>query len=124
MKFRGMNYNRVGMKKVVVRRSIDLKELGDLGLITDTSSDLPTAGALHRGGLAATSGTRHYTDLGKIYNDPRVDIQDMGYLVEEILDPVISDYDGGWYNSTPSGNELDGGYYNSTNTDTANGGTA
>ena len=123
MKFRGMTYNRVGMKKVVVRRSIDLKELGDFGLITDITGDLPTAGALHRGSMASTSGTRQYTDLGKIQNDPRVDIQDMGAIVEGTIDPVISDYDGGYYNSTFT-DTLDGGYYNSTNTNTTDGGTA
>jgi len=70
------------MKKVILRRSIDLRELGDLGLITDDSGDLPTSGAAHRGSLGATSATRTRTDLSTITDRVVVDTQDMGLVTE------------------------------------------
>ena len=85
-KFRGINWSnsRFG-PKIVVRRSIDLAELGDLGSIIQNTSDLPTSGATHRadhGG--STSATRGYTDFRSIAGQHGnvVDTQDMGLISE------------------------------------------
>ena len=85
-KFRGINWSnsRFG-PKIVVRRSIDLAELGDLGSIIQNTSDLPTSGATHRadhGG--STSATRGYTDFRSIAGQDGnvVDTQDMGLISE------------------------------------------
>jgi len=69
-----------GMKNVKVRRSIDLRELSDFGLITSSGSDLPTAGATHRASTGgSTGGTRGYTNLG-VLATVVVDNQDMGSI--------------------------------------------
>lgn len=85
-KFRGITWNnsRFG-PKIIVRRSIDMAELGDLGSITENAQDLPTRGAAHRadhGG--STSATRGHTDLRGIAGDLSnvVDSQDMGLISE------------------------------------------
>jgi len=69
-----------GMRNVKVRRSIDLRELSDFGLITSSGSDLPTAGATHRASTGgSTGGTRGYTNLG-VLASVVVDTQDMGSI--------------------------------------------
>jgi len=69
-----------GMKNVKVRRSIDLRELGDFGTITTGGDDLPTAGATHRASTGgSTGGTRGYTNLG-VLTSVVVDTQDMGAI--------------------------------------------
>ena len=83
MKYRGLRNLGASMKKVILRRSIDLRELGVLGSITDNAGDLPTSGAVHRGSLASTSGTRNYTDLSTITDYVVVDTQDMGLVTED-----------------------------------------
>ena len=95
-RYRGMITNNIKFDATVkVRRSIDLRELGDFGLITDTTQDLPTAGATHRADKkGSTSATRGYTDLRGIHSDVVVDRQDMG-LISDITDGVIR------YNNEP-----------------------
>ena len=82
-KYRGVTWNNAGAgPKVRIRRSIWLAELADFGAITDTPVDLPTAGAVHRGSLGATSGTRSYVDLSTVNNLAVVDTQDHGLISE------------------------------------------
>lgn len=82
-RYRGMITKNVGIGlKVKVRRSIDLRELADFGSITESASDLPTSGALHRGSLGSTSGTRGYADLSLVANAVVVDRQDMGSITD------------------------------------------
>lgn len=85
-KFRGITWNnsRFG-PKIQVRRSIDLAELGNLGLISQEAVDLPTRGAAHRadhGG--STSATRVHTDFRGIAGADSnvVDTQDLGSIAE------------------------------------------
>lgn len=80
-KFRGTTWNNARFgPKIQIRRSIDLAELSDFGEITETPSDLPTAGATHRSGTkGSTSATRGYTDLQGLF-DTVVDNQDMGVI--------------------------------------------
>ena len=81
---------------IKVRRSIDLRELGDFGSITDTAVDLPTAGAVHRketGG--STSATREYANLSTIADLVVVDTQDMGSITDDnatVIHNNIIDY--------------------------------
>lgn len=84
-KFRGTTWNNARFgPKIQIRRSIDLAELGDFGSITENSSDLPTAGAVHRKATGgSTSGTRGYTDLQGLF-DTVVDNQDMGLVADAI----------------------------------------
>ena len=83
-KFRGITWNnsRFGAK-IIVRRSIDIAEMGDFGSITSDADDLPTRGAVHRADESgSTSGTRNYLDLRGIagqYSNV-VDTQDMGLI--------------------------------------------
>lgn len=85
-KFRGITWNnsRFGAK-IIVRRSIDIAEMGDFGSITSDADDLPTRGAVHRVDKSgSTSGTRNYLDLRGIagqYSNV-VDTQDMGLISE------------------------------------------
>jgi hypothetical protein len=85
-KFRGINWNNASFgAKLIIRRSIDLAELGDLGSIAQDTSDLPTSGAAHRadhGG--STSATRGHTDFRSIAGQHSnvVDTQDMGLVSE------------------------------------------
>jgi hypothetical protein len=65
---------------VKVRRSIDLRELADLGSISDSASDLPTSGATDRGALGSTSATRGYVSLSTVVDQVVVDTQDMGSI--------------------------------------------
>ena len=83
MKYRGLKSIGTAMKKVILRRSIDLRELGDFGLITDEAGDLPTSGAVHRNALASTSATRGYTNLSTITDSVVVDRQDFGLITED-----------------------------------------
>ena len=82
-KFRGTTWNNARFgPKIQIRRSIDLAELGDFGEITETPSDLPTAGAVHRKATGgSTSGTRGYTDLQGLF-DTVVDNQDLGLVAD------------------------------------------
>mgnify|MGYP003628432825 CR=1 FL=1 len=69
-----------GMSKIKVRRSIDLRELSDFGAITESGSDLPTAGAGHSSTTGGSTGrTRGHTNLGAI-TGVRVDAQDFGAI--------------------------------------------
>ena len=81
-KFRGVKWNNASFPSTIkIRRSIDLAELGDFGSITESTSDLPTAGATHRketGG--STSATRGHTDLRTIHGEAVVDNQDLGLI--------------------------------------------
>ena len=85
-KFRGINWNNASFgAKLIIRRSIDIAELGDLGSIAQDTSDLPTSGAAHRadhGG--STSATRGHTDFRSIAGQHSnvVDTQDMGLISE------------------------------------------
>ena len=48
-RYRGVTTNNIKFDATIkVRRSIDLRELADFGLITDAEQDLPTSGAAHR----------------------------------------------------------------------------
>ena len=87
-KFRGITWNNTRFgPKIIVRRSIDIAEMSDLGNITDSPSDLPTSGALHRTWTdsamspvhGSKSGTREYTDLRYVDSNV-VDTQDMGLI--------------------------------------------
>ena len=85
-KFRGINWSNARFgAKLIIRRSIDIAELGDLGSIAQDTSDLPTRGAAHRadhGG--STSATRSHTDFRSIAGQHSnvVDTQDMGLISE------------------------------------------
>ena len=85
-KFRGINWSNSSFgAKLIIRRSIDIAELGDLGSIAQDTSDLPTSGAAHRadhGG--STSATRGHTDFRSIAGQHSnvVDTQDMGLISE------------------------------------------
>ena len=85
-KFRGINWNNALFgEKIIVRRTIDIAEMGDFGSIAENSSDLPTRGAGHRsdhGG--STSATRGHADLRGIAGNHSnvVDTQDMGLISE------------------------------------------
>lgn len=85
-KFRGINWNNALFgEKIIIRRTIDIAEMGDLGSIAENSSDLPTSGAGHRsdhGG--STSATRGHTDFRSIAGQHGnvVDTQDMGLISE------------------------------------------
>ena len=69
-----------GMRKVKVRRTIDLREMDDFGAITSSGDDLPTRGAGHSSAaLGSTGRTRGYTDLGTI-TGVKVDTQDFGAI--------------------------------------------
>lgn len=83
-RYRGLLTENIQFKaNIVVRRSIDLRELADLGLITEGTSDLPTAGATHRAEhKGSTSATRGYTDLSTINDGVIVDRQDMGEIID------------------------------------------
>ncbi|MBG10483.1 MAG: hypothetical protein CMD92_04865 [Gammaproteobacteria bacterium] len=82
-KYRGITWQNSGAgPKVRVRRSIWLAELEDFGVITDSADDLPTRGALHRGSLGATSGTRGYVNLSTVNDLAVVDTQDHGLITD------------------------------------------
>ena len=69
-----------GMARIKVRRTIDLRELSDFGVITSSGDDLPTAGAGHNPATGGSTGrTRGYTALGTVAG-PVVDNQDMGSI--------------------------------------------
>lgn len=95
-RYRGMKINGVlGFgAKVQLKRSIDLRQLADFGLITDETNDLPTAGAVHRGSLNSTSATRGYTNLSTITDTVVVDTQDFGLITDD-------EDDGLSYNNEP-----------------------
>ncbi|OUU25146.1 MAG: hypothetical protein CBB97_10410 [Candidatus Endolissoclinum sp. TMED37] len=81
-RFRGIKVANLQTYRFKVRRSIDLREMADFGSIADSSDDLPTKGATHRGSLGATSGTRGYTDLSTVADQATVDKQDMGSIAD------------------------------------------
>ena len=81
-RFRGIKVANLQTFRFKVRRSIDLREMADFGSIADSSDDLPTSGATHRGSLGATSGTRGYTDLSTVADQATVDKQDMGSIAD------------------------------------------
>jgi hypothetical protein len=69
-----------GMARIKVRRTIDLRELSDFGVITSSGDDLPTAGAGHDSVTGGSTGrTRGYTTLGLVAGMV-VDNQDMGSI--------------------------------------------
>jgi hypothetical protein len=71
-----------GMRKVKVRRTIDLREMDDFGAITSSGDDLPTRGAGHTSAaLGSTGRTRGYTSLGEI-TGVRIDAQDFGSITD------------------------------------------
>ena len=71
-----------GMAKIKVRRTIDLREMDDFGVITDSGDDLPTRGAGHSSVTGGSTGrTRGYTSLGEI-TGVRVDAQDFGSITD------------------------------------------
>ena len=71
-----------GMRKVKVRRTIDLREMGDFGAITSSGDDLPTRGAGHSSATGGSTGrTRGYTELGAI-TGVKVDTQDFGAITD------------------------------------------
>jgi len=89
-KYRGVTWNNAGAgPKVRIRRSIWLAELADFGAITDTPVDLPTKGALHRGSLGATSGTRSYVNLSTVNDLAVVDTQDHGLISDTAISAAI-----------------------------------
>jgi len=89
-KYRGVTWNNSGAgPKVRIRRSIWLAELADFGVITDTPDDLPTRGALHRGSLGATSGTRSYVNLSTVNDLAVVDTQDHGLISDTAISAAI-----------------------------------
>jgi hypothetical protein len=93
-RYRGMKINGITRFKgnINLRRSIDLRELADFGSIVDNTSDLPTAGAVHRGDLASKSATREYTDLSTVVDMVVVDTQDMGSITETARDSSDLNY--------------------------------
>lgn len=86
-RFRGLTHRNViglsfnGPGNMRLRRSIDLRELGDMGSITESASDLPTSGAAHRS-ANAKSATREHVDLSTVADSVVVDTQDMGSITE------------------------------------------
>jgi len=69
-----------GMRKIKVRRTIDLREMSDFGAITSSGDDLPTAGAGHSSTTGGSTGrTRGHTNLGEI-TGVKVDTQDFGAI--------------------------------------------
>ena len=89
-KYRGVTWQNAGAgPKVKVRRSIWLAELQDFGAITDAAVDLPTRGALHRGSLGATSGTRGYVNLSTVNDLAVVDTQDHGSITDTATTATI-----------------------------------
>jgi hypothetical protein len=71
-----------GMRKVKVRRTVDLREMNNFGVITDSGDDLPTRGAGHTSAaLGSTGRTRGYTDLGAI-TGVKIDTQDFGAIID------------------------------------------
>jgi len=89
-KYRGVIWNNAGAgPKVRIRRSIWLAELQDFGAITDAPEDLPTRGALHRGSLGATSGTRSYVNLSTVNDLAVVDTQDHGLITDTAISAAI-----------------------------------
>jgi hypothetical protein len=71
-----------GMARIKVRRTIDLREMGDFGAITSSGDDLPTRGAGHSSAaLGSTGRTRGYTELGAI-TGVKVDTQDFGAITD------------------------------------------
>ena len=93
-RYRGMKVDGlISIKSVKIRRSIDLRELGDFGLITDETQDLPTAGATHRADMnGSTSATRGYTDLRGIEGDAVVDTQDMGAITSDTTTVIHNNF--------------------------------
>jgi hypothetical protein len=85
-KFRGINWNNALFReKIIVRRTIDIAEMGDRGSIVENPSDLPTSGATHRKSTGgSTSATRGHVDLRAIAGNHSnvVDTQDMGLISE------------------------------------------
>ena len=81
-RFRGIKVANLQTYRFKVRRSIDLREMGDFGNIADSADDLPTAGAAHRGTLGSTSATRGYSDLSTVADQAVVDKQDMGSIAD------------------------------------------
>jgi len=78
-KYRGLRAV-AGMKNVKVRRTIDLRELANFGVITSSGDDLPTSGAGHSSATGNSTGkTRGYTNLGTLA-DVVVDTQNMGSI--------------------------------------------
>jgi len=103
-KYRGITWQNSGAgPKVRVRRSIWLAELEDFGAITDSADDLPTKGALHRGSLGSTSGTRGYVNLSTVNDLAVVDTQDHGLITDTAISAAI------W--KTNSENDNDTGSY-------------
>lgn len=89
-KYRGVTWNNAGAgPRVRIRRSIWLAELADFGSITDSADDLPTRGALHRGSLGATSGTRGYVNLSTVNDLAVVDTQDNGSITDTATTATI-----------------------------------
>jgi len=71
-----------GMARIKVRRTIDLREMGDFGAITSSGDDLPTRGAGHSSATGGSTGrTRGYTELGAI-TGVKVDTQDFGAITD------------------------------------------
>jgi hypothetical protein len=71
-----------GMARIKVRRTIDLREMGDFGAITSSGDDLPTRGAGHSSATGGSTGrTRGYTELGAIVG-VKVDTQDFGSITD------------------------------------------
>jgi len=83
-RYRTLIMNNTGLgPKVKVRRSIDMREMADFGNITESTQDLPTSGATHRGdALGSTSATRGYVNLSTVFDLVVVDTQDMGSITE------------------------------------------
>jgi hypothetical protein len=70
------------MARIKVRRTIDLREMGDFGAITSSGDDLPTRGAGHSSATGGSTGrTRGYTELGAI-TGVKVDTQDFGAITD------------------------------------------
>ncbi len=89
-KYRGVTWQNAGAgPKVIVRRSIWLAELQDFGSVTDDAVDLPTSGAVHRGSLGSTSGTRGYVNLSTVTDLAVVDTQDNGSITDTATTPTI-----------------------------------
>lgn len=103
-KYRGITWNNAGAgPKVKIRRSIWLAELADFGAITDDPVDLPTKGALHRGSMGATSGTRSYVNLSTVNDLAVVDTQDHGLVTDTATSAAI------WKTNSENTNEVTSG---------------
>jgi len=89
-RYRGIITNGIKFNATVkVRRSIDLRELSDFGLISASAQDLPTAGATHRNLTnSSTSATRGYANLSTIVDSVIVDRQDMGIITSIARDTL------------------------------------